>query len=69
MKRNSVPENLRVPNRDANGLPLRLEYQQVQRDITKPYARVGWKLVYIPGQGAVFVPKDTPVKPKHASDF
>jgi hypothetical protein len=64
-----VPEHLKVSNVDEKGLPLRLDSRGVERDISRPYPRVGWKLVYVAGEGAVFVPKDLPVKPKHVSDF
>ncbi|MGC3960486.1 MAG: hypothetical protein QM813_21920 [Verrucomicrobiota bacterium] len=68
MKSKKHASPLKASNTDADGKPLRLDLGGT-RDISKPYAKPRWRLAYIEGIGAVFVPAGAEIKAKHPSDF
>lgn len=63
-----IPDLFRKSNNDEKGLPLRIDVGGV-RDERKPYARAAFKLIYVPGEGVVFVRSDAKVKTLQPADF
>ena len=59
---------MKASNTDERGLPLRLDIGGTRRT-DKPYAKPVWRLAYIEGIGAVFIPADVEVQAKKPSDF
>lgn len=68
MNSNQKPKGMVKSNSDEKNLPLRLDLGGIRR-MDEPYARPQWKLIYLPGQGAVFVPACTKVRARQPSDF
>ena len=59
---------LKASNTDKDGKPIRLDLGGV-RDISKPYAKARFKLIYDPIKGVLFVDPRTKVRTLQPSDF